>query len=159
MKYLIGLIIVFQIFSCKSVPYKNKDFDVLEANKQTIFGGVSGSPVVTIYKMKIKALRNMTFYCDSAWAEGKKSDVLIDVDSFKMASQYTVKKGDTLLIHFEIRSESEMGGGNYQTKIPGSIEEKAPIEVTNGAVMEYKGGKSKYLVFNTITVIETIYAP
>ena len=96
---------------------------------------------------------------DSAWAEDRIDQVVIDVDSFKTVNSHRVKRGETVHLRFEIRSDSEIGGGDYQMKVPGSRENKAPIDVKNGLVLSYKGGKSKILVINDITPLETVYYP
>lgn len=159
MKWTAAICILFLSLSCKSAKQTNKDFSIISAEKQTFFGGAVGSPVVTLYKMKLKALRSFTFQADSAWAEGKIDAVLIDIDSFNTAHEKDLKKGDELNLHFEIRSESVIGGGDYQLKTPGSREIPAPVDVKNGVLMYYKGGSSKYLIFSDIITKEPVMAP
>jgi hypothetical protein len=137
----------------------NRDFKVVKATKQTFYGGVAGSPVVTVYKLTLQTKRKMLLTPDSAWAEDRIDQVVIDVDSFTTVNSHRVKRGETVHLRFEIRSDSEIGGGDYQMKIPGSRAAKAPVNVKNGVVLQYKGGKHKTLVISDITTLETVFYP
>lgn len=161
MKWIIpmGLILSLTLCAYRAPKSCKKDLQLLSAEKQTIFGGVAGSPVVTIYKFKLKAKRSFTFHADTAWAEGKYDAMRIDTDSLGIVSALHLKKGQILTMHFEIRSESSMGGGDYQITDPGSPQGKAPVKHQDEVVVRYKGGKCKYLFISNIKTIETIFAP
>ena len=143
----------------KPVVSKNKDFQVVSASSQATFGGVAGSPVTTLYKVRIKALRSFTLTSDSAFAEGRIEKFHILRDSFSTVSSLSVKKGKTIEIVFEVKTETEMGGSDYQLKIPGSRVAKPPFANENGVIIRYKGGKSKYLIIKKIEKKPDILMP
>jgi hypothetical protein len=159
MKWISLLALLMVVFAFKPSEPCNRDFKVLSAQKQTFYGGVAGSPVVTVYKVTLQAKRKMLLTSDSAWAEDRIDQLVIDVDSFKTVNSHRVKRGETVHLRFENRSDSEIGGGDYQMKVPGSRQNKAPFDVKNGIVLSYKGGKSKTLVINNITTLETVFYP
>jgi|GEM_PF-2019888 len=159
MKWISLLALLTVAFGFKPAKPCNRDFKVLNATKQTFYGGVAGSPVVTVYKLTLQAKRKMLLTPDSAWAEDRMDQVVIDVDSFTSVNSHRVKRGETLHLRFEIRSDSEIGGGDYQMKIPGSRESKAPGNVKNGIVLQYKGGKHNTLVISDIATLETVFYP
>jgi len=59
------------------------DFTLIRAEKQTFYGGVAGSPVVTTYTMYAKSKRLFWLSVDSGWAEGKADQAIILLDSGK----------------------------------------------------------------------------
>jgi hypothetical protein len=159
MKWISLMAVLMVVFGFKPDKPCNRDFKVISAQKQTFYGGVAGSPVVTVYKLTLKAKHKMLLTTDSAWAEDRIDQVVIDVDSFTTLNSHRVKRGEIVHLRFEIRSDSELGGGDYQMKVPGSRSAKAPLDVKKGIVLNYRGGKSKTLVFSDITTLETVFYP
>ncbi|MDP2175995.1 MAG: hypothetical protein Q8K70_08810 [Bacteroidota bacterium] len=154
---LIG--IVFSSFLC---PKKNKnDFIIVSAVKQTVFGGVAGSPVVTIYKIKLKALKFFQIKCDSSYAEGKIDKLIIQLDSFNSSESKVLKKGEVVDFIYAISSEAQIGGGDYQEIIPGSPERKSPIDMDKGVLLVYQknDGIIRYFKVENIKEQAPIYAP
>ncbi len=131
----------------------------MSASKQTTFGGVSGSPVTTQYRIKIKALRSFTLVTDSIFAENRIDRFSIVKDSFHMVDTFRLKKGKTVEIIMELKTESEMGGGNYQVKIPGSRVTKPPFSTDQGLVIRYFGGKCNYLIVKQVQKKPDILMP
>lgn len=153
------ILLIFTLCSGKSPESCNRDFSVIRAEKQSLFGGVAGSASVTVYTVTLKSRRSFTFTPDTAWAEGKKDGIYIEIDSFNRAGTLKVRKGQMLRVRFEIRSESTMGGGDYQLHDPGSPAGTPPVKHRSEAMLRYSGGKCKYLFFKDIKMLETIYAP
>lgn len=147
------------MFAFQTVKDKNKDFQVISATKQTSFGGVAGSPVSTNYLIKIIALRTMTLKADSIFAEGRIDRFYILKDSFNLLNSLKLTKGKTIEISVTIKSDSEMGGGDYQIKIPGSRATNPPFAVENSIIMRYSGGKNKYLTIRSVQKKPDILMP
>lgn len=157
--YGIFFIAILTLFSFTPRKEVNKDLVLVSAVKQTIIGGVAGSPAITRYTIKVKSKRSFTIISDSAFAEGKIAMFEIQKDSFTATSQKYLKKGYTAVIGFSLVIPTEMGGSNYPVIIEGSPSAKCPIASGTGVVIRYKGGKSKYLDITKIKESETLYAP
>ena len=56
MRNYIVLVFLFCIFISAKKPV-NQDLQVISAEKQTVYGGVYGSPIVTNYKIVLKSKR------------------------------------------------------------------------------------------------------
>jgi hypothetical protein len=153
------LIIFILSFVCMSVAKKSispVDFTVLRAEKQTFYGGVAGSPVVTTYTLYAKSKRSFWISVDTAWAENKADQVLILLDSGKTSQRKKVKIGEILRFQVQIKTAGNIGGGDNQWQIPGSVESKSPAHVKNLLCIRYKSDKIKYLTINTIKTIPPI---
>ncbi|NQW41905.1 MAG: hypothetical protein HQ463_00535 [Bacteroidetes bacterium] len=138
---------------------KNLDFEVIKATKQTIVGGVYGSPMVTNYTLNLKALRTFTIVTDSGYAEGKIDNLNITNDSNQIVKKAICKKGKSYVLYFSIITPIETNSNFPSDVFVGSREQKIPIKSSTGILMRYKGGKSKYLVLSKIVTNETVYAP
>ncbi len=149
MRTLCFIILAAFISSSKPPVVKNKDFQVVSASSQTSFGGIAGSPVTTLYTIRIKALRSFTLVADSIFVDHKIDRFSIVKDSFHHVDTMKLKKGKIVEINLLIKSESAMGGGNYQVKIPGSREAEPP-KGYSGLVMRYWGGKCRHLAIKTV---------
>lgn len=152
------LYVVLTSFLCKKPG--NRDFRILQAEQQTIFGGVAGSPVVTVYRVVLLTKRKMTFTPDTGWAEGKADAIILELDSFRTAEKKVCQKKDTVRLYFEIRTESNLGGGDYQLHVPGSRETQPPEKGEAGSIwIRYAGGKDKLLNISNLIKRDTIMAP
>jgi hypothetical protein len=119
------------------------------------YGGVVGSPVISYYEVSVKAKRKLTISIDSAWAEGKKDQAFMLLDSSQIGIKKTVKKGQILTIAVAIKSESSSLGGLDQTATqPGSPNGVAPCKAPSKICIPYSGGKSKMLTINSLTVLK-----
>ena len=134
---------------------QNNDFKIIKASKQMQYGGVVGSPVISYYEVSVKAKRKLTISIDSAWAEGKKDQAYMLLDSSQIGIKKTVKKGQILTIAVAIKSESSSLGGLDQTATqPGSPNGVAPCKAPSKICIPYSGGKSKMLTINSLTVLK-----
>jgi hypothetical protein len=134
---------------------QNNDFKVIKASKQMQYGGVMGSPIISYYEVRVKAKRKLSISVDSAWAEGKKDQAYILLDSSQIGVKKTVKKGQILTIAVAIKSESSSLGGLDQTATqPGSPSSSSPCNTPSKICIPYTGGKSKMLSFNNLTVLQ-----
>ena len=156
MRYLIILSISVLCLSAVPKPNPVLDFTVLRAEKQTFYGGVAGSPVVTTYTLYARAKRTFKISVDSGWAEGKADRAYILLDSAKSRSDWAVDIGEIVRFQVQIKTASTLGGGNNQWQIPGSVDSKSPIRVKNLLCFRYKGQKTNYLTINTIKTIPPI---
>jgi hypothetical protein len=156
MRYLIILSISILCLSAVPKPNPVLDFTVLRAEKQTFYGGVAGSPVVTTYTLYARAKRTFKISVDSGWAEGKADRAYILLDSAKSRSDWAVDIGEIVRFQVQIKTASTLGGGNNQWQIPGSVDSKSPIRVKNLLCFRYKGQKTNYLTINTIKTIPPI---
>jgi len=153
---LLSVVSIFLIGAKKPV---NQDMQVISAEKQTVYGGVFGSPIVTNYKIEMKSKRNFTLSVDSVYAEGKKDELKLLKDSFNNTTTLKLKKNQIFTMYFYISNVSDVP---HQTnpQFSGSRAATPPIKMTNEqALFYYKGGKGKYLMVNNIKIKETIYAP
>lgn len=132
------------------------DFTVIRAEKQTFYGGVAGSPVVTTYTMYAKSKRLFWLSVDSGWAEGKADQAIILLDSGKTCQKKKVKIGEIIRFQVQIKTASNIGGGDNQWQLPGSVESKSPARVKNSLCIRYKSVKNKYLTINVIKTIPPI---
>jgi hypothetical protein len=123
---------------------------VISAYSQTSFGGIAGSPVTTLYIIRIKALRSFTLVADSIFAENRIEAFRILKDSFHLSDTCQMKKGMVIELTVSIRKEATMGGGDHQELIPGSRITEPPFAPGNGVLVRYRGGKSKYLLIKTV---------
>lgn len=158
LSFLCALLLVL-LSSFTAIKTGNKDFKVLSASSQTVYGGAAGSPVTTQYIIRLKALRCFTMSKDSAYAEGKIDVFQIVNGESTQSDKMKLKKGNLLTLMFTIVTPSDMGGADYQMKFPGSPLAQAPIASKSGVVIRYKGGKSRYLVVEDIKVTEPVIAP
>ena len=159
MRTLSILLTAFLALSFKPVKVKNKDFQVISATKQTIYGGVAGSPVTTSFVIRLKALRSFTLTADSLFSDNKADRFGIMKDSFNQVDVMKVKKGQTIDIVASIKTATEMGGSDYQLKIPGSPDSITPKEVAEGVMLRYYGGKNKCLIIKTVIKKQDIFMP
>jgi hypothetical protein len=157
MKFIPLLLLSVLVLSFECVKDKNRDFKVIKTEKQVLYGGLPGSPVVAHYSIQLKVRRNFSIELDSAWADGKIDQLFVAIDSFNSDTKAEFKKGEIVNLYFDIKTESEIGGGDYQYKLPGSLEAKPPIEVKKGILLRYSGGKRKYLTINDISNLEPIF--
>ncbi|MEZ4804690.1 MAG: hypothetical protein R2852_04190 [Bacteroidia bacterium] len=157
MKYIPLLLLSLLVLSFECVKDKNRDFKVLKTEKQVIYGGLPGSPVVAHYSIQVKARRDFQIELDSGWADGKIDQLFVSIDSFHSDTKAELKKGEIVNLYFDIKTESEIGGGDYQYKVPGSLDAKPPIELKKGILIRYSGGKHKYLTINDISILEPIF--
>lgn len=135
------------------------DFVLVSAQKQTSYGGVAGSPVVTRYTIKIKPLRSFKFIADSAYGEDKIDKFTIQKKDFSTVDSLYIKKGKVITIVFDITTATDFGSMDFPNKFESSPSRKTPITSTTGVVLRYKGGKNKYFDVLKITEIPAIYAP
>lgn len=156
MRYFIILSIAILCLSAVPKPNPPLDFTVLKAEKQTFYGGVAGSPVVTTYTLYAKAKRTFHISADSGWAEGKSDRACILLDSGKCRQDWIVDIGEIVRFQVQIKTASTLGGGNNQFEIPGSVDRKSPIRVKNLLCIRYKGNKNNYLIINSIKTIPPI---
>jgi hypothetical protein len=154
---LLTLTIISFSFICKKK--ESKDFKFISAQKQVLFGGVAGSPVVSLYRIKLKAIRNFEMICDSSYAEGKIDELFIQKDSFNTVQKLNIKKGQTFEFVFSVKTAAEMGGGDFQMEIPGSIEKNHPLAQENSVLLIYSGGKTNYFLVKKFDVLNPIFAP
>ena len=144
----IMLLLAFQITA------QNSDFKLIKATKQMQYGGVVGSPVVTLYDITVKTKRKVSLSLDSAWAEGKKDLVYIILDSAQVSQKKTLKKGQTIHFAIAIKSENSSLGGLEQTVIQsGSPSAKNPGKSGDKVCITYAGGKSKILSISALTIL------
>ena len=149
------LFIAIVIILTGEISAQNNDFTIIKATKQMQYGGVMGSPIVSYYEVSIKAKRKLTLSIDSAWADGKKDQAYILLDSSQIGIKKTVKKGQLLTIAVAIKSESSSLGGLDQTATqPGSPSSNAPCKQPSKICIPYSGGKSKMLTFNNLTILQ-----
>lgn len=160
MKHLYLIIVIFLLssFQVKKVE-KNLDFTFVSGTYQSLYGGVAGSGSSTTYSFKLKANRTFKMVCDSAFAMGKIDALYIFKDSVNRVSSMSIKKGTTYNFVLYIKSESQIGGGDFQQIIPGSRDAKKPKNQTGALILRYKGGKNKYLNINGLTKLDPIFAP
>lgn len=144
--------------TCKKVKVK-PEFTLISAEKQTRFGGVAGSPVVTRYTIKLKTTAAFNFICDSAFAEDKKDKFTIQKIDFTTVDSMKVKKGKLITIVFDITTASDFGSPDFPTRFESSPSAKVPLESKTGIVLRYKGGKQRYFAIQSITEQPAIYAP
>ncbi len=156
MRYLIILSISILCLSAVPKPNPVLDFTVLRAEKQTFYGGVAGSPVVTTYTLYARAKRSFKISVDSGWAEGKADRAYILMDSAKTRSDWAVDIGEIVRFQVQIKTASNIGGGDNQWQLPGSVESKSPARVKNSLCIRYKSVKNKYLTINAIKTIPPI---
>jgi hypothetical protein len=155
-------LIILVILICSFKPNgieKNKDFSVVSVSMQTSFGGAAGSGSATVYRIRLKARRNIHLNSDSGFAQGKADAYMIMVDSFNQVGAKQLKKGEETELVLTIRDESSIGGGDFQRVIPGSPLSSVPGKAKGALVLRYKGGKCKTLSINNITKLEPILAP
>jgi hypothetical protein len=157
--YLLFMLIFISAFKCKEPLNKNSDLVLKSATKMNYFGGVYGSPMVTIYTLKMEVKRDFNIICDSSFAEGKIDELIIQIDSFNTAKQATLKKGQLLTCILSLKTESVQNAGDFQITIPGSLQRKAPTEVPKSVYLKYQGGRSKGLIINDITELKPLLAP
>ena len=158
MRNYIVLVFLFCIFISAKKPV-NQDLQVISAEKQTVYGGVYGSPIVTNYKIVLKSKRNFTIIVDSVYAEGKKDELKLLKDSFNHTKTLKLKKNQSLTMYFYISTVSDVPN-QTNPQFSGSRTAASPIKITNEqALFYYKGGKSKYLIVSNIKKNETIFAP
>jgi hypothetical protein len=159
MKPILLSALIIVLFAFKPTNEKNKDFVVISASKQTIFGGAPGSGISTLCSLKIKALRSFTLICDSAYADNRIARYYVIQRVVHPKDTLKVKKGTVLEILFSIKTESEMGGGDHQVKNPGSRETNPPIAGHKGIILRYYGGKCNYLSVNNVEKRDDIILP
>ncbi len=138
---------------------KNLDFVILSASKQVINGGVYGSPKVSNYTLKIKAIRSFTFTADTAYAEGRKNKITILNDSNQIVKKCKVIKNKTYTVFFSIATPTQTDSNFPENNFLGSPEGKCKIKSPTKTVVLYKGGKSKYLLPAKISALEEVHAP
>jgi hypothetical protein len=153
MRYLFLITLTIVCMSVAKKASQAADFKVIRAEKQTFYGGVAGSPVVTTYTLIAKSRIKQIISVDSGWAEGKADQALILLDSGKTCQKKKVKIGEIIKFQVQIKTASNIGGGDNQWQMPGSVESKSPARVKNSLCIRYKSGKNKYL---TISMIKTI---
>lgn len=144
-------------FLCKKK--ESKDFKFISAQKQVLFGGVAGSPVISLYRIKLKAIRNFECICDSSYAEGKIDELFIQKDSFNTVQKLLLKKGQIVEFVYSVKTAAEMGGGDYQIEMPGSNEKTHPLTQENSILLMYKGGKNAYFLVKNYETLAPIFAP
>jgi hypothetical protein len=157
--YLFLILIFISAFKCKQPLNKNSDLVLKSATKMKYYGGVYGSPMVTVYTLKMEVKRDFNITCDSSYAEDKIDELIIQIDSFNTGKQATLKKGQLLTCILSLKTESVQNAGDFQITIPGSLPRKAPIEVPQSVYLKYQGGKSKGLIINDITELKPLMAP
>lgn len=156
--YLILGIFFLCSFQSKKIE-KNLDFTFVSGTYQSLYGGVAGSGSSTTYTIKLKANRSFKMICDSAFAMGKIDAIYIVKDSVSQVGSMSIKKGMMYNFVLHIKSESQIGGGDFQQVIPGSRDAKKPKNQTGALILRYKGGKNKYLNINGLTKLDPIFAP
>jgi hypothetical protein len=159
MRIFFILSIAILTFAFKPVKEKNKDFQVISAVRQTTFGGVAGSPVSTLYKVRLKVLRPFTLIADSIFAQDQVDRFSIVKDSFTQVDTLKLKKGMTIELLVALKTATDMGGSDFQLKIPGSREVKTPVQAAGGMVIRYFGGKNKCLTIKSVEKKPDIFMP
>ncbi len=156
---VLSALIIFGLLSFTSKKATNKDFKVVSAQSQTIYGGAAGSPIVTRYTVKVKTLRAFTLSKDSAFAEGRMDAFQIMTAANTEISSIKLKKGKTATLVFTIVTPSDMGGSDQPQRFSGSPVRSLPIAAASGVVVRYRGGKSVYLPIDKVTPTEPVMAP
>ncbi|MES2616490.1 MAG: hypothetical protein V4613_01345 [Bacteroidota bacterium] len=135
------------------------DFVLISAQKQTSYGGVAGSPVVTRYVVKIKPLRSFKFVADSAYAEEKIDKFTVQKKDFSTVDSLYINKGKVITIVFDITTATDFGSLDFPSKFESSPTRKTPVTSATGIVIRYKGGKHRYFDINKVTEMPAVYAP
>ena len=136
------------------ISAQNSDFKLIKATKQMQYGGVVGSPVVTLYDITVRTKRKVKISLDSAWAEGKKDLVYLVLDSGKVYQNKTLKKGQTIHFTLAIKSKNSSLGGLDQTVLQsGSPDAKNSGKPGDKVCITYTGGKSKILSVSALTIL------
>lgn len=156
MRTILPFVIALVCLSATKKQKVIKDFTVIRAEAQTFFGGVAGSPVTTTYTMIVKANKSFVVSIDSGWAKNQADQAVILLDSGKTTQKKKVKKGEILHLVVQIKTASNMGGGDNQWQIPGSVESISPCGVKNYLCIRYQGYKLNYLTTKTIKTLPAI---
>ncbi len=152
------LVLSLTLFSFQNKKFVT-DFKVISASKKLMVGGAAGSPLITYYYIDVKANRNLTMVCDSAFADGRIDKFTVLVDTFKHLDQLKIKKGQMVHLTFSIIQPTQVGNQNYGLRIAGSPEAVPPIPTKTGVVLRYEGGNCRFLTISKINTLEPMYAP
>lgn len=158
-KYLLFLIIPLFIAGTKPKYPSNLDFKIISTSKQVINGGVYGSPIVSNYTLKIKALSSFVLTADTAFAEGRKDKITILNDSNQIVKKSKILKNKIYTVYFSIITPTSTNNNFPENNFTGSPEGNCKIKSPLQIVLMYKGGKSKYLIPLKINNTNTVYAP
>jgi hypothetical protein len=123
------------------------------------YGGVYGSPMVTVYTLQMEVKRGFEMVCDSSCAEGKIDELIIQIDSFNTSQTTLLQKGQLVTCLLSIKTESVQNAGDFQITTPGSLERKAPEDIPNSVCLKYKGGRSNILIISDIIELKPLMAP
>lgn len=156
MKYFLFLISLFVVFGF-SPTQVNKDFTVISATQKTTYGGVRGSPIVTEYRIKLKAKKGFDFSTDSAHYMGKKDVYNIVKSDFSYLKSIKLKSKQEVDLLFVTKTDTEIFSGDTSEIYPGSLNSELKIEDTKNLILFYKGGKSKCLQISVIKKEPTVY--
>lgn len=135
------------------------DFKLVSATKMVTMGGAAGSPTYTQYQITLKAQRSFNLTCDSAFADGRITALLISSDTSYQLKTKKVKKGQLINLNFTIVQASDNGNNNTGLHFNSSPEAKLPIASKTGVVLRYYNGQKKYFNVSAIKTLQPVYAP
>jgi hypothetical protein len=135
------------------------DFKLVSATKMVTMGGAAGSPTVTHYQLSLKVQRSFSLRCDSAFADGCISQLLITSDTSNQLQTKKVRKGEVIKLQFSIEQASDNGNNNTGLQFNSSPAAKVPIASKTGVVLRYYNGQKKYFNVSAIKTLQPVYAP
>ncbi len=135
------------------------DFKLVSATKMVTMGGAAGSPTYTQYQITLKAQRSFTLTCDSAFADGRITSLLINSDTSYQLKTKKVKKGQLVKLNFTIVQASDNGNNNSGLQFSSSPEAKVPINSKSGVVLRYYTSQKKYFNVSSVNTQLPVYAP
>jgi len=156
MKRFLSLFSIFVVFGF-SPTQENKDFTVISATQKTTYGGVRGSPIVTEYRIKLRAKRGFDFSTDSAHYLGKKDVFNIVKSDFSYLKSIKLKSKQELDLLFVTKTDTEIFSGDTSEIYPGSLNSELKTEDTKNFILFYNGGKSKCLKISSIKKEPTVF--
>ncbi len=157
--YILFIILLISAFKCKQPLNKNSDFVLKSATKMKYYGGVYGSPMVTVYTLQMEVKRGFEMVCDSSYAEGKIDELIIQIDSFNTSQSAILQKSQLVTCILSLKTESVQNAGDFQVITPGSLDRKAPTDIPKSVCLKYKGGRSNMLIINDIIELKPLMAP
>jgi hypothetical protein len=123
------------------------------------YGGIYGSPMVTVYALQMEVKRGFEMVCDSSYAEGKIDELIIQIDSFNTSQTAILQKSQLVTCILSLKTESVQNAGDFQVITPGSLDRKAPTNITKSVCLKYKGGRSNMFIINDIIELKPLMAP
>ena len=157
--YILFVILLISAFKCKQPLNKNSDFVLKSATKMIYYGGIYGSPMVTVYALQMEVKRGFEMVCDSSYAEGKIDELIIQIDSFNTSQTAILQKSQLVTCILSLKTESVQNAGDFQVITPGSLDRKAPTNITKSVCLKYKGGRSNMFIINDIIELKPLMAP